>query len=265
MVRAASFRPGLVSLLAALVAALAIGAAATTGDARGASNASAATLPGTLVADGNFKTLVSLLQATGLDKVLATAGPFTVFAPNDAAFAKVPPATLAFLAANPDALTSVLLYHVVPGRVPSSVATTLSSAPTVNGATLGLSVVGGSLYVNNAKVTAADVSADNGVAHVVDTVLIPPAAMAGGENNAGYCAVAGNTTPAGQPIPAGTFLLLKLGQPSWDYHYAGATPAIYVGGQGITCDAPPAGLQQTGTAPDSLGVPGGLYPYFPRS
>jgi len=262
MVRAASRRPAFLPLLAAVVAALAIGAA-TSGDARGASNASAASLPGTLVADGNFKTLVSLLQATGLDQVLATGGPFTVFAPNDAAFAKVPPETLAFLAANPDALASVLLYHVVPGAVPSNVATTLGSAPTVNGAKIGLSVVGGSLYVNNAKVTAADVAADNGVAHVIDTVLIPPATMTGGDNNAGYCAVTGNTTPAGEPIAPGTFLLLMLGQPGWDYRYAGATPAIYVEGKSITCDAPPAGAQARGTAAESLGVPAGLYPFFP--
>lgn len=260
MSRAISLRLAVAALIIAVFAAVATSSVAT-GNARAATNASAANLPETLVADGNFKTLVALLQATGLDAVLASGGPFTVFAPNDAAFAKVPAETLAFLAANPDALTSVLLYHVVPGAVPSSVATTLSSAGTVNGAKIGLSVVGGSLYVNNAKVVAADVAADNGVAHVIDTVLIPPSAMLMGQPNVGYCAVTGNTTPAGEPIAAGTFLNLGLGQPGWDYHYAGATPAVFVEGKGITCDVP-AGAAE-GTAQESLGVPGGFYPYYP--
>jgi uncharacterized surface protein with fasciclin (FAS1) repeats len=260
MSRAISLRLAVAALIIAVLAAVATSSVAT-GNARAATNASAANLPETLMADGNFKTLVALLQATGLDAVLASGGPFTVFAPNDAAFAKVPAETLAFLAANPAALTSVLLYHVVPGAVPSSVAVTLSSAGTVNGAKIGLSVVGGSLYVNNAKVVAADVTADNGVAHVIDTVLIPPSPMLIGQPNVGYCAVPGNTTPSGEPIAAGTFLNLGLGQPGWDYHYAGAIPAVFVEGKGITCNVP-AGTAE-GTAQESLGVPGGFYPYYP--
>lgn len=258
MVQATTLRRTGVMLVAAVIAGMAISAAMTS-DARAAS---AATLPETLVANGNFKTLVSLLQATGLDATLATGGPFTVFAPTDAAFAKVPAATLAFLAANPEALKSVLLYHVVSGEVPASVATTLSSATTVGGAMIGLSVVGDALYVNNAKVVTADVAADNGVAHVIDTVLIPPADPVMGASRAGYCSVAGNTTPSGTPIPAGKFLELLRGQPSWDYHYAGATPAIYVEGKGITCQAP-AGIAAEGTAPDNKNVPGSFYPYYP--
>jgi uncharacterized surface protein with fasciclin (FAS1) repeats len=249
------------SCLVALVGAMATTSMGT-GNAGAATQASAATLPETLVEAGDFKTLVALLQATGLDKVLAEGGPFTVFAPSDEAFAKVPAETLAALAADPGLLTSVLLYHVVGGNVPSSVATTLSSATTVGGAKIGLSVVGESLYVNNAKVVKADVAASNGVAHVIDTVLIPPTEPSGGMNRAGYCAVTGNTTPAGEPIRAGLFLELKLGQPGWDYHYAGAVPANYVEGMGITCSAPPAGYTLQGTAPESLGVPGGVYPYY---
>jgi uncharacterized surface protein with fasciclin (FAS1) repeats len=245
-----------------VVAALAM--AAATNDARAATSATTANLPEALVAAGNFKTLVSLLEATGLDETLATKGPFTVFAPTDEAFAKVPAATLEALAANPDALTSVLLYHVVSGRVPSSVATTLTSATTVSGAMIGLSVVGESLYVNNAKVVTADVVADNGVSHAIDTVLIPPGEPTTGTTRAGYCSVAGNTTPTGTPIPAGRFLELLVGQPGWDYHYAGAAPARYIEDMGITCKAPPAGYTLDGTAPESLGVPDGLYPFWAK-
>jgi hypothetical protein len=183
-------------------------------------------------------------------------------AATQASAATLPETLVAALAADPGLLTSVLLYHVVGGNVPSSVATTLSSATTVGGAKIGLSVVGESLYVNNAKVVKADVAASNGVAHVIDTVLIPPTEPSGGMNRAGYCAVTGNTTPAGEPIRAGLFLELKLGQPGWDYHYAGAVPANYVEGMGITCSAPPAGYTLQGTAPESLGVPGGVYPYY---
>ena len=216
----------------------------------------------TAVDAGSFKTLVSLLQATGLDKVLSGPGPFTVFAPTDAAFAKVPPATLQALAANPALLTQVLLYHVFSGKVPASVATTLSSAPTVNGARVGLSVVGGSVYVNNAKVATADVFATNGVIHVIDTVLIPPAASNPTDTRAGYCAVAGNTAPDGAPIPQGRFLNLNLGQPTQDFHYAGATQAIFVAGMGLTCAPPLAGYTLQGKAPGSLWVPAGVYDLY---
>lgn len=248
--------------LAAATAALAATATASTSRAK-------ADIVGTAVANGNFKTLAALLQATGLDKVLASKGPFTVFAPTDEAFAKVPKATLDALAANPEALKSVLLYHVVAGAVPASVAKTLSSATTAGGSQVGISVVDGSVYVNNARVVTADVVADNGVIHVIDTVLIPPAPahgsrLAGTTSGAGYCAVAGNTTPAGRPIAPGTFLDLDYGQPARDFHYAGASPANFVQGIGLTCLAPPVGYTQKGTAPESLGVPAGLYPYFAK-
>jgi transforming growth factor-beta-induced protein len=130
----------------------------------------------TAVKNGSFKTLASLLTATGLDKTLQGAGPFTVLAPTDEAFAKVPKATLDALAADPAKLKAVLLYHVIAGNVPSSEVVKLTSAKTVNGANVAIKVDGGSVFVNKAKVIIPDVMASNGVIHVIDTVLLPPAA-----------------------------------------------------------------------------------------
>jgi hypothetical protein len=140
----------------------------------------------------------------------------------------------------------------------------MTSAPTLNGARLGLSAVGDSLYANNAKVVSADLLATNGVIQSIDTVLMPLASRNVTASRAGYCAVPGNTTPAGKPITDGRFLNLDYAQPTWDYHYAGATLAIYVQGSGLTCADPPAGYTLQGTAPDELGVPGGLYPYYAK-
>ena len=128
----------------------------------------------TAVAAGNFTTLVKLLQATGLDAVLAGPGPFTVFAPTDAAFAKVPKATLDALAANPALLKQVLTYHVVAGAVSFADAIKLPSATTVEGEDVALKYRHGKLRVNRALVTTADVAASNGVIHVINKVLIPP-------------------------------------------------------------------------------------------
>jgi uncharacterized surface protein with fasciclin (FAS1) repeats len=130
----------------------------------------------TAVGAGQFTTLASLLQAAGLVDTLKGAGPFTVLAPTDAAFAKVPQATIDALGANPELLKAVLLYHVVAGKVPSSAVVNLPAAKTVNGSDVAISVKSGSVFVNDAKVVVADVEASNGVIHVVDTVLLPPAA-----------------------------------------------------------------------------------------
>ena len=117
-------------ILTALVAAFAV---VSTASAR-SQDAEAEDIVGTAVAAGQFKTLASLLQATGLVDTLKGAGPFTVFAPTDEAFAKVPKATLDALAADPAKLKAVLLYHVVAGSVPASEVVKLKSAKTVNGA-----------------------------------------------------------------------------------------------------------------------------------
>ena len=139
------------------------------------STAGEADIVTTAVNNGSFKTLASLLTAAGLVDTLKGPGPFTVLAPTDAAFAKVPKATLDALAADPAKLKAVLLYHVIAGNVPSSEVVKLTSAKTLNGASVAIKVDGGSVFVNNAKVVIPDVMASNGVIHVIDTVLLPPA------------------------------------------------------------------------------------------
>ena len=128
----------------------------------------------TAVGAGSFNTLAKLLTDAGLVETLKGAGPFTVFAPTDEAFAAVPAETLAALGADKALLTKVLTYHVVPGKVmaadikPGDVAT-------VAGPTIKLSVVDGKVMVNESTVTSADVVASNGVIHVIDKVMLPPA------------------------------------------------------------------------------------------
>jgi uncharacterized surface protein with fasciclin (FAS1) repeats len=129
----------------------------------------------TAMAAGQFKTLVSLVKAAGLVGALSGPGPLTVFAPTDAAFAKVPKATLASLAKDPAKLKAVLLYHVLKGEVSAAQVAKLKSAKTLEGASLPIRVAGGKVYVGGAQVTTPDVMTSNGVIHVVNTVLIPPA------------------------------------------------------------------------------------------
>jgi uncharacterized surface protein with fasciclin (FAS1) repeats len=122
---------------------------------------------------GNFKTLVALVKKAGLAGTLSSKGPFTVFAPTDAAFKKVPKATLDALAKDKKKLKAVLLYHVVKGKVPASKVVTLDSAKTLNGKSVSIEVMDGMVYVNDAQVTTADVKARNGIIHVINEVLIP--------------------------------------------------------------------------------------------
>jgi transforming growth factor-beta-induced protein len=132
-------------------------------------------------ANGSFTTLVSALQSTGLDMVLANVdNNYTVFAPSDAAFAKLPAGTLDSLTT--EQLTNILMYHVLPGEVLSDGAITLAQsasnmAATANGGDIALSFSNSTLFVNGAKVSTADVMADNGVIHVIDNVIIPQATM----------------------------------------------------------------------------------------
>ena len=125
----------------------------------------------TAVAAGSFKTLATALQAAGLIDTLKGPGPFTVFAPTDAAFAKIPKADLDALLKDKARLTAVLTYHVVPGRVMAK-DVKAGSVKTVQGGLLTLGTTGG-VTVNNAKVVQADVVASNGVIHVIDTVVLP--------------------------------------------------------------------------------------------
>lgn len=123
--------------------------------------------------DPNFSTLLSAVQAAGLVETLSGAGPYTVFAPTNAAFAKVPADQLQALLNNREQLRALLLYHVVPGRVTAAQVKTMSSARTAQGGSLKVSTMGGRVMINDATVTRADIRASNGVIHVVDTVLMP--------------------------------------------------------------------------------------------
>lgn len=129
----------------------------------------------TAVAAGSFKTLATALQAAGLVETLKGKGPFTVFAPTDEAFSKLPAGTVESLLKpeNKEKLKAILLYHVVSGDVTAAQVVKLASAKTVNGQDLKLTVNDGSVMVNEAKVVKADVLASNGVIHVIDTVLLP--------------------------------------------------------------------------------------------
>jgi uncharacterized surface protein with fasciclin (FAS1) repeats len=131
----------------------------------------------TAVAAGSFKTLAAALTAGDLIQTLKGKGPFTVFAPTDEAFAKLPAATLADLLKpeNKAKLVSILTYHVVPGTVMASQVTKLKSAKTVNGQSVKISVMDGGVMIDNAHVVKTDILASNGVIHVIDTVLLPAA------------------------------------------------------------------------------------------
>jgi uncharacterized surface protein with fasciclin (FAS1) repeats len=122
-----------------------------------------------------FNTLVAAVKAAGLVDTLKGAGPFTVFAPTDEAFAKLPQGTVDDLLKpeNKDKLAAILTYHVVPGKVTASQVVKLNSAKTVQGNTIEIKKENGGVMVNNARVVKADVMADNGVVHVIDSVLLP--------------------------------------------------------------------------------------------
>ena len=129
----------------------------------------------TAVAAGNFKTLAAALKAAGLIDTLKGAGPFTVFAPTDEAFAKLPAGTVESLLKpeNKEKLAAILTYHVVPAKAMAKDVAGMSSAKTVNGKELKLKVDGGKVMINEATVTTADIETSNGVIHVIDTVLLP--------------------------------------------------------------------------------------------
>lgn len=127
----------------------------------------------TAVAAGSFNTLVTAVKAADLVSTLKGAGPFTVFAPNDAAFAKVPAADLNALLADKAALAKVLTYHVVPGKVLAADVVKLQSATTVQGQPLKIEVKDGTVYVDGAKVLSTDIETSNGVIHVIDSVVLP--------------------------------------------------------------------------------------------
>jgi uncharacterized surface protein with fasciclin (FAS1) repeats len=157
--------------------AIIIGSLPTIADAHcgscGSHEAKKADIVATASSAGDFNTLVAAVQAAGLEETLQSKGPFTVFAPTDEAFAKLPAGTVDSLLANPDKLREILLYHVVPGKVMAADVVSLSSATTAQGSDVAIKLDDGSVRVDNALVTATDIETSNGVIHVIDTVIIP--------------------------------------------------------------------------------------------
>ena len=129
----------------------------------------------TAVAAGQFKTLAAALEAAGLVDTLKGDGPFTVFAPTDDAFAKLPDGTVESLLKpeNRDQLVAILTYHVVPGKVKAADVVKLSEASTVNGQEVAITVADNGVQIDNANVIKTDIGASNGIIHVIDTVIIP--------------------------------------------------------------------------------------------
>jgi uncharacterized surface protein with fasciclin (FAS1) repeats len=135
--------------------------------------ASAADIVDTAGAAGNFTTLVTAVKAAGLVGTLKGAGPFTVFAPTDDAFAKLPAGTVDALLKDPAKLKKILLYHVVSGKVMAAEVVKMKRAKTVEGGFLRIRVMGDKVMVDNANVIKTDIACDNGVIHVIDAVLMP--------------------------------------------------------------------------------------------
>lgn len=175
-------RASVVLLLALSLAACGSPSAATddhaaSGDETTGSEAASADIVDTAVAAGSFSTLVAAVQAAGLEETLRGPGPFTVFAPTDAAFAALPEGTLEslLLPENREQLTSILTYHVVSGRVTASDAAALTSAPTVSGASAPIAPgANGGLTIGGANIVTTDIECDNGIIHVIDAVMLPP-------------------------------------------------------------------------------------------
>ena len=134
----------------------------------------------TAIAAGTFNTLAKALHETGLDATLKGAGPFTVFAPTDAAFAKLPAAQLKALMKDKTKLRALLMYHVVPGAMSAMQVMAMTDATTAQGAMIAIRMDGSHMMLNGTTaVTSSDIKAKNGVIHVIDTVLMPPDAMGG--------------------------------------------------------------------------------------
>jgi uncharacterized surface protein with fasciclin (FAS1) repeats len=160
------------SAIAAPVAATTVAGASSPAPA--AQPAASKTIVGVASGDARFSTLVKLVKSAGLATTLSK-GSYTVFAPTNAAFAKVPKATLDALGKDKAKLKAVLLYHVVKGRVPASKVVKLKSAKTLEGASVKIAVKGGNVYLNGStRVTKTDVKASNGIIHVINRVLLPP-------------------------------------------------------------------------------------------
>lgn len=140
--------------------------------------ASAQTVVDVAASNPDFSTLVTAVTEAGLVDTLNGAGPFTIFAPTNEAFAKLPAGQLDALLADKEALAAVLTYHVVPGKVMAAEVASLTSATSVQGEPIAIFTSGGNVTVNGANVTAVDIEASNGVIHVIDAVILPPSMSA---------------------------------------------------------------------------------------
>lgn len=168
----------LTATVAALAFAVSVAAPARAEHPKGSEHpkkAEAKDIVDTAVAAGSFNTLATALKAAGLVDTLKGKGPFTVFAPTDDAFKKLPAGTLEKLLADKAQLTKVLTYHVVAGKVMAADVVKLKEAKTVEGSMVKITVASGGVKVNDANVVKTDVGASNGVIHVIDSVILPPA------------------------------------------------------------------------------------------
>ena len=157
----------------AVAALLALPVTAVAQESQGYAPAATGDILETAGAAGSFTTLAKAIEAAGLTETLKGDGPFTVFAPTDEAFAKLPEGTLDALLQDKEKLAAILTYHVVPGKVSSADVAQRATATTVNGKDLKFTAADGKVMVGNATVTQADIPASNGVIHVIDTVLLP--------------------------------------------------------------------------------------------
>ena len=158
----------------AFAAALAVPGSLAAQEAQGYSESPAqGDIIETAVAAGSFNTLAKAIEAAGLIETLKGEGPFTVFAPTDEAFAKLPKGTVDALLKDKAKLASILSYHVVPGNVASRDVAGMSSAKTVNGQQIAINAKGNKVMIDKATVVQADIAASNGVIHVIDQVLMP--------------------------------------------------------------------------------------------
>lgn len=154
---------------------IAFGATAASAHNHGGKTETAGTVVAVAAGNPDFSTLVAAVKAAGLVDTLNGKGPFTVFAPTNAAFAKLPAGTVENLLKpeNKDTLVAVLTYHVVPGKVTAADVVKLDTAATVNGKAADITVADGGVKIDGANVTATDIKASNGVIHVIDSVILP--------------------------------------------------------------------------------------------
>ena len=161
------------SLLAAVAAVALMAPTASAQMAMNHDKAPSMDIVETAVAAGSFKTLAAALGAADLVDALKGDGPFTVFAPTDEAFAKLPAGTVEALLKDKEKLTAILTYHVVAGKVAAADVVKLTSAKTLNGKSVTIKVMDGKVMVDNANVVKTDIMATNGIIHVIDTVILP--------------------------------------------------------------------------------------------